>query len=213
MVVHAYRQQYFRGRRSHYGGAPERTVRARMGGTGTVWTGVCAREGYTRHQHTCVLRRHRMAGDRKAGGLHRSGTCRGRGIVSCVSRRRGVDGRGRHVASESLGDGRDRWNACSCDGAHGGRRVWTAEASLQSRPMAACCRDIRSRAAALAEIRPDPHTGPGSGGDNGSDLVRMNCVVLYFYLVKATLTSFSGLTSLPVVRQDLVETRHVLTDW
>ena len=41
----------------------------------------------------------------------------------------------------------------------------------------------------------------------------MNCVILYLYLVKATLTSFSGLTSLPVVRQDLVETRHVLTDW
>jgi chromate transporter len=41
----------------------------------------------------------------------------------------------------------------------------------------------------------------------------MNCVVLYLYLVKATLTSFSGLTSLPVVRHDLVETRHVLTDW
>jgi chromate transporter len=41
----------------------------------------------------------------------------------------------------------------------------------------------------------------------------MNCVVLYLYLVKATLTSFSGLTSMPVVRQDLVESRHVLTDW
>ncbi len=41
----------------------------------------------------------------------------------------------------------------------------------------------------------------------------MNCIVLYLYLVKATLTSFSGLTSLPVVRHDLVETRHVLTDW
>ncbi len=41
----------------------------------------------------------------------------------------------------------------------------------------------------------------------------MNPIVLYLYLVKATLTSFSGLTSLPVVRQDLVETRHVLTDW
>lgn len=40
----------------------------------------------------------------------------------------------------------------------------------------------------------------------------MNCLVLYLYLVKATLTSFSGLTSLPVVRHDLVETRHVLTD-
>ena len=41
----------------------------------------------------------------------------------------------------------------------------------------------------------------------------MNCFILYLYLAKATLTSFSGLTSLPVVRQDLVETRHVLTDW
>ena len=41
----------------------------------------------------------------------------------------------------------------------------------------------------------------------------MNCVLLYFFLVKATLTSFSGLTSLPVVHRDLVETRHVLTDW
>ena len=41
----------------------------------------------------------------------------------------------------------------------------------------------------------------------------MNSFILYLYLVKATLTSFSGLTSLPVVRHDLVETRHVLTDW
>jgi chromate transporter len=41
----------------------------------------------------------------------------------------------------------------------------------------------------------------------------MNCFLLYLYLVKATLTSFSGLTSLPVVRHDLVETRHALTDW
>lgn len=40
----------------------------------------------------------------------------------------------------------------------------------------------------------------------------MNPVLLYLFLAKATLTSFSGLTSLPVVRRDLVETRHVLTD-
>ncbi len=40
----------------------------------------------------------------------------------------------------------------------------------------------------------------------------MNPFLLYLFLVKATLTSFSGLTSLPVVRRDLVETRHVLTD-
>jgi len=40
----------------------------------------------------------------------------------------------------------------------------------------------------------------------------MNLLVLYLLLLKATVTSFSGLTSLPVVRHDLVETRHVLTD-
>jgi chromate transporter len=40
----------------------------------------------------------------------------------------------------------------------------------------------------------------------------MNLVLLYLLLLKATATSFSGLTSLPVVRHDFVENRHVLTD-
>jgi chromate transporter len=40
----------------------------------------------------------------------------------------------------------------------------------------------------------------------------MNPLLLYLLLLKATLTSFSGMTSLPVVRHDLVETRDVLTD-
>ncbi len=40
----------------------------------------------------------------------------------------------------------------------------------------------------------------------------MNLLLLYLLLAKATLTSFSGLTSLPVVRHDLVEHYHVLTD-
>jgi chromate transporter len=40
----------------------------------------------------------------------------------------------------------------------------------------------------------------------------MNLLILYLLLSKATLTSFSGLTSLPVIRHDFVETRHVLTD-
>ncbi len=40
----------------------------------------------------------------------------------------------------------------------------------------------------------------------------MNALLLYFLLLKATGTSFSGLTSLPVVRHDLVEHYHVLTD-
>jgi chromate transporter len=40
----------------------------------------------------------------------------------------------------------------------------------------------------------------------------MNFIVLYLLLVKATLTSFSGLASLPMVRNDFVVRRHVLTD-
>jgi len=40
----------------------------------------------------------------------------------------------------------------------------------------------------------------------------VNLVILYLLLVKATLTSFSGLASLPVIRNDFVVRRHVLTD-
>jgi chromate transporter len=40
----------------------------------------------------------------------------------------------------------------------------------------------------------------------------MNAILLYLLLTKATLTSFSGLASLPVLREDLVVHRHVLTD-
>ena len=40
----------------------------------------------------------------------------------------------------------------------------------------------------------------------------MNPVLLYLFLLKGTVTSFSGLASLPVVRQDLVIKRGVLTD-
>lgn len=40
----------------------------------------------------------------------------------------------------------------------------------------------------------------------------MSPIILYFYLLKATVTAFSGLASLPVVRADLVVDRHVLTD-
>jgi len=40
----------------------------------------------------------------------------------------------------------------------------------------------------------------------------MNPVLLYLFLLKATMTSFSGLTSLPVVRNDFVVHRQLLTD-
>ena len=40
----------------------------------------------------------------------------------------------------------------------------------------------------------------------------MNPLLVYLLLLKASATSFSGLTSLPVVRHDFVETRHLMTD-
>jgi chromate transporter len=40
----------------------------------------------------------------------------------------------------------------------------------------------------------------------------MTVPTLYLLLLKATLTSFSGGTSLPSIRQDLVVQRHVITD-
>lgn len=40
----------------------------------------------------------------------------------------------------------------------------------------------------------------------------MNLILLYLLLLKATVTSFSGLTSLPIVHNDLVVQRQVLTD-
>jgi chromate transporter len=40
----------------------------------------------------------------------------------------------------------------------------------------------------------------------------MSAILLYLLLAKATLTSFSGLASLPVLREDLVVHCHLLTD-
>jgi chromate transporter len=40
----------------------------------------------------------------------------------------------------------------------------------------------------------------------------MNLLLLYSLLLKAMCTSFSGLASLPMVREDFVVERHVLTD-
>jgi chromate transporter len=40
----------------------------------------------------------------------------------------------------------------------------------------------------------------------------MNLWVLYLLLLKATLTSFSGMTSLPIIHRDLVVERRILTE-
>ena len=44
-----------------------------------------------------------------------------------------------------------------------------------------------------------------------SDAFKMNWLLLYLVLLKATITSFSGLASLPIVCDELVVHRHLLT--
>ena len=40
----------------------------------------------------------------------------------------------------------------------------------------------------------------------------MNAALIYLLLLKATITSFAGMGSLPQIRQDFVETRAVISD-
>ena len=40
----------------------------------------------------------------------------------------------------------------------------------------------------------------------------MNALVLFLVLLKASVTSFSGLAAIPIVREELVMHYHVLTD-
>ena len=40
----------------------------------------------------------------------------------------------------------------------------------------------------------------------------MNAVLIYALLLKATMTSFAGMGSLPQIQQDFVETRHVVSE-
>ena len=40
----------------------------------------------------------------------------------------------------------------------------------------------------------------------------MNLLVLYLVLLKATATAFSGMTVIPIIRDELVVKRHVITD-
>ncbi|MFN7925244.1 MAG: chromate transporter [Bryobacteraceae bacterium] len=40
----------------------------------------------------------------------------------------------------------------------------------------------------------------------------MSLITVYLLLLKATLTSFSGMTSLPLIRNDFVVERHAITD-
>lgn len=49
-------------------------------------------------------------------------------------------------------------------------------------------------------------------GEPEGNAAPMNLLLLYLLLLKASVTSFSGLGSLPMVRNDFVVERHVLTD-
>src|SRR5207248_3579356 len=58
----------------------------------------------------------------------------------------------------------------------------------------------------------DPGAGRGRGDRRGVGGRAVKLVLLYLLLLKATATSFSGLSSLPVLREDLVVRRQMLSD-
>ena len=55
-------------------------------------------------------------------------------------------------------------------------------------------------------------TTTGASGRTKIGGHEVNFFVLYLLLLKAVLTSFSGMASLPMVRHDLVVQRHAMTD-
>ena len=64
-----------------------------------------------------------------------------------------------------------------------------------------------ARSCSSLKFDSDADRGAGAGG--GRMLLagtRMSLLLLYLLLAKATLTSFSGATSIPVIQHDLVET-------
>lgn len=86
-----------------------------------------------------------------------------------------------------------------------------------SRQMAAPRRDCHRRydfeLVLFGAAHPNTRAGRGSRLGLERERIVMNIFILYLLLLKATVTSFSGLGSLPVIRQDLVVTHQVLTDY
>lgn len=72
---------------------------------------------------------------------------------------------------------------------------------------------LRRRLRAVVRSRILSPPGPGCRRDTRNILAGfMNVLTLYLLLLKATLTTFSGLTLLPIIREDLVVRHRVLTD-
>src|SRR6185503_1782567 len=75
---------------------------------------------------------------------------------------------------------------CDCRGKHRSVAVWGRNSGPGARPCCRC-RILLERTA-------------------------MNFLVFYLLFLKASVSSFSGLASLPILREDLVVKRQVLTD-
>src|SRR6185436_11111643 len=89
----------------------------------------------------------------------------------------------------------------------------TGAGRMETRKSAARDRDLSGRFLAfLRALRPTHSTARTRRSGRIFLAAEMNLIVLYLLLLKATITSFSGLTSLPVVRNDFVVQRQILTD-
>src|SRR5262249_4738000 len=127
-----------------------------------------------------------------------------------------ADQRLRGLEVEPARYGRNQWHAGSGSG-HDGNRSMAVGASTLSRAKTASRRGYGAGIApVIAAIRHFADPDPDVGGSRRLFLARargpMNLFLLFLLLLKATMTSFSGLSSLPMIHADLVEHHHVLTD-
>src|SRR6202049_3103256 len=107
-------------------------------------------------------------------------------------------------------------NAGGCGGGDVRRLGSIVPAALEARQSAARRRNCGRRIRVVIRTSHAPGASSGDRRIGGTCVAvaigSMNIVILYLLLLKATATSFSGLTSLPVVRNDFVVHRQVLTD-
>src|SRR5207249_3251201 len=177
---------------------------------GKVRARVCTGAHHTRHKHARLRRRRGLAAARLGGRRVR----RARYEHSrCDSRRAPYAGlRGLEV--QPAGDGRHCRNARRGHGHDGYQRLATAATISDAQTHAARPRDRRRLAGSVAGTLAFAHSNSWTRRARRFSLADpgMNLLLLYLPLFKATVTSFSGLTSLPVVRHDFVEKYRVLTD-
>src|SRR5271165_4247707 len=202
------RQLDCRRRRTHAGRAAARAQPPRLAQRRTVRAGFRAGTDHTRDESPGVLRRGRLvcAGSRRSSG-------RGPHGHHTVERVGGLADPGVRGGRSTALAGRRRQRSNRRRGGTDGGNSPPVGADADVRTELAYAPAAGLRSIRIARVGSFADRNARRRGRRGMFLeARVNVLMLYLLLLKATLTSFSGLASLPVLRADLVVKYKVLTD-